>query len=241
MMGPAPNYRLIPCGDAALCVEFGDGIDRQLADKVARLDASLEVMGNEMGIIETVPTFRSLTIIFDPLLTDEKQIAGLIDKALSVPEKKAVKPQRRWNLPVYYGGEHGPDLELCAKAKGISVSRLVELHSQTELQVYMLGFLPGFAFLGDLPEEIAMPRRAEPRLRVPPGTLAMTGKLTAVYPWESPGGWNLLGSCPVPFFNPDWTEPALLSPSDHLRFTPIGESEYADILRADSDPQRFVR
>jgi inhibitor of KinA len=239
MMGAAPKYRLLPCGDAALCVEFGELIDPRLAAQVERLDLALSTLGKGAGIIETVPTFRSLTIIFDPLLTGGKAVAALVAQALEMPEQKNARPPRHWHLPVLYGGDGGPDLELCAKTKGISVSRLVELHSQAELQVYMLGFLPGFAFLGDLPDEIAMPRRVEPRLRVPSGTLAMTGKLTAIYPWESPGGWNLLGSCPVRLFNPDWPEPALLRPGDRLRFVPVGESEYADLLQADFEPERF--
>jgi inhibitor of KinA len=239
MMGAAPKYRLLPCGDAALLIEFGELIDPRLAAWVERLDLALSTLCEGAGIIETVPTFRSLTIIFDPLLTDGKEVAALVVRALEMPEQKKARPPRHWRLPVLYGGEGGPDLEPCAKARGISVSRLVELHSQAELQVYMLGFLPGFAFFGDLPEEIAMPRRAEPRLRVPPGTLAMTGKLTAIYPWESPGGWNLLGSCPVRLFNPDWPEPALFSPGDRLRFVPVGESEYADLLQADFEPERF--
>ncbi len=235
-----PQYRLLPCGDGALCVEFGERIDPGLAAQAARLDAAIAAMGNGAGIIETVPTFRSLTILFDPLITDGKAVAALVVRALEMPEQRPVKSPRHWRLPVFYGGDGGPDLEYCAQAKGMSPARLIELHSETDLRVYMLGFLPGFAFLGDLPEEIAMPRRVEPRLRVPPGTLAMTGKLTAIYPWESPGGWNLLGSCPVPLFNPAWPAPALLAPGDFLRFSPIGESEYSKLCQAELDPQRFL-
>jgi KipI family sensor histidine kinase inhibitor len=234
------QYRLLPCGDAALCVEFGERIDPMLAAQVACLYETLNFLREGSGIVEMVPTFRSLTILFDPLLTDGKKVGNLVAKALAKPKKKSAKSERRWNLPALYGGEYGADLEFCAKTKGISVARLVELHSQSDLQVYMLGFLPGFAFLGDLPEEIAMPRRAEPRLRVLSGTLAMTGRLTAIYPWESPGGWNLLGACPVPLFNPAWSEPALLRPGDHLRFTPISEDEYADLCRTEIDPGRFL-
>ncbi|MDJ0994517.1 MAG: carboxyltransferase domain-containing protein, partial [Dinoroseobacter sp.] len=121
------------------------------------------------------------------------------------------------------------DLSDLALDTGMSQSALVDLHAGTEVSVHMLGFLPGFAFMGDIAEPLRKPRRKEPRLRVPAGSVAVADRLTAIYPWESPGGWHLIGACPVPLFNAEATPPTLLSPGDRVRFDPVAQEDFAKL------------
>src|SRR5690606_19723136 len=142
-------------------------------------------------------------------------------------------------LPVCYEGEAAPDLAAVAATLGIRVDELIAAHSGTEYRVYMLGFLPGFPFMGDLPAHLRLPRRAQPRVRVPAGSVAIATGLTAIYPWESPGGWHLLGRCPVPLFDARRAAPALLAAGDRVRFTPVSSAECraieAGLARGDID------
>lgn len=131
-----------------------------------------------------------------------------------------------------YGGEFGADLADVASATGLSPDAVVQLHADTELSVYMIGFMPGFPFMGDLPSALDMPRRREPRLRVPAGSVAITGSLTAIYPWQSPGGWQLIGRCPVPLFDAAAATPSLLAPGDTVRFEAITAQRLAELEAA---------
>ena len=134
-----------------------------------------------------------------------------------------------------YGAEAGPDLASVAHLTGLAEERVIELHEETLFKVYMLGFLPGFAFLGDTPAELHLPRRSEPRLRVPSGSVAIAKQLTGVYPWESPGGWHILGNCPVPLFDGAQNPPALLKAGDSVSFRGIELDEYEAIKASVSD------
>ena len=228
--------RFLNLGDRALTLEFGDTIDRQLVTAVAALDVRLNqeiTAGRLEGVIETVPTFRSLTVIFDPLLLPravlrDRLMAVLIETATSVEQ-----PSRRWCLPVCYGGEYGPDLESVAEAKDLSPEKVIDLHVGQTYLVYMIGFLPGFPFMGDVVSELEMPRLTEPRVRVPAGSVAITGKQTAIYPWESPGGWHLLGRCPLTLFAAGRPTPALLAPGDRVAFQPVSADRYQELLELD--------
>lgn len=226
------DCRVLDVGDTALTVEFGERIEPAWQAAVAALDAALARSlraGLLPGVVEVVPTFRSVTVIYDPLRTArsvlETEVLALLDNAGAL----AVPPGRHWRLPVCYGdceAGFGQDLPAFAAACGCSPEALVSRHAAQDYRVYMLGFLPGFPFMGDLPPALAQPRRTEPRLRVPAGSVAVAGTLTAIYPWESPGGWHLLGRCPVPLFSPDWRMPALLSPGDRVGFYPVDLAEY---------------
>jgi KipI family sensor histidine kinase inhibitor len=151
---------------------------------------------------------------------------------------------RRWQLPVVYGGAAGPDLAALAEAGGLSEAAAVAAHAGVEYVVYMLGFLPGFPFMGDVAAPLRQPRRAEPRLRVPAGSVAVANGLSAIYPWESPGGWHLLGRCPAPLFDPARTPPALLAAGDRVRFEPVTAQAMAgieaDLAAGRLDPQRWA-
>lgn len=223
------TLRLLDAGDAAFTVEFGDAVDPALLAAVQALDAGIareQAAGMLPGLIETMPTFRSLTVFFDPLLTGRAELIRALQPLLTAAEVAPPRDGRHWRLPVCYEGEAGPDLAATAAAAGTTVEQVVALHSGTEFRVYMLGFMPGFPFMGDLPERLRLPRRTEPRVRVPAGSVAIAGSLTAIYPWESPGGWHLLGRCPVRLFDAERDSPSLLAVGDRVRFEPVPMAEF---------------
>ena len=226
------NPRFLDVGDTAVTIEFGDVVDPALQAQVDALDQAIQTAmagGRLPGVVETVPTFRSLTVVYDPLLTSRAEIDPVLRASLAGAGPAASPSGRHWRLPVCYGGEFGPDLEGMAAALGLSPEEIVRVHASTTYRIYMLGFLPGFPFMGDLPEVLALPRRQEPRVRVPAGSVATAGRLTAIYPWESPGGWHLLGRCPVPLFSPYWPGAALFLPGDAVSFDVVDAAEFARI------------
>lgn len=229
------SLRVLDAGDAAFTVEFGNGIAPGLLAAVNALDtaiARLHAEGGLPGLVETMPTFRSLTVFFDPLVTGRAALIAALQPLFAVAEHGALVDGRHWRLPVCYEGDAAPDLAETARAIGVSEAEVVALHSGTEYLVYMLGFLPGFPFMGDLPEALRLPRRAEPRVRVPAGSVAIATGLTAIYPWESPGGWHLLGRCPVPLFDAARASPSLLAAGDWVRFEPVSTTEFERLERA---------
>ncbi len=239
--------RLLDAGDAAFTVEFGDAIAPGLLASVQALDtaiAKLQAAGELPGLIETMPTFRSLTVFFDPLRTGRVELIERLMPWLVQAEQAETSQGRCWQLPVCYAPEAGPDLMETARSLDLTVDELIALHSGTEVRVYMLGFLPGFPFMGDLPAALRLPRRSQPRLRVPAGSVAIAAGLTAIYPWESPGGWHLLGRCPVPLFDAKREAPALLAAGDRVRFEPVPLAEYKTIELAlqhgEIDPSRWL-
>lgn len=238
--------RILDLGDTAFTVEFGDAIDPALQARVNALDVAIaraRASGALAGVIETVPTFRSLTVIYDPLLTRRSALEAALAELIDAADHAPLGDGRHWRLPAGYGGVFGPDLADVAEATGQSPEAVVAAHSATEYVVYMLGFLPGFPFMGDVPAALQLPRRSEPRVRVPAGSIAIANGLTAIYPWESPGGWHLLGRCPVPLFDATRTAPALLAAGDRVRFTPVSVDEFArldaELKAGRCDPQQW--
>lgn len=224
------HLRFLPAGDTALVVEFGDVIDRALSERVLRLVAALRAAGIP-GVIEVVPTYRSLMARYDPMLTDSATLRGRIEGLLASGEVGA-GPTRLWRIPACYDATHAPDLEEVAQRTGLATAEVVRLHSETLFHIYMIGFVPGYPYMGDLPATLALPRRADPRTRVPPGSIAIASTMTAIYPVESPGGWHLIGGTPIRLFDAGAPRPALLSPGDKVRFEPISAPRYDEILRA---------
>jgi inhibitor of KinA len=217
-------YRVLAAGDTALVVEFGEDIDRKISTTVLALarrlnDAQLD------GIVETVPTFRSLMVHYDPLVLSMGDLSahiGHLAQSLDTTEATG----RRWRLPACYDASIAPDLHEVAARTGLTPSQVVERHSAVTYHVYTLGFQPGFAYLGDVPPELVLPRREVPRPKIPAGSLAIAAKMTAVYPLECPAGWHLIGRSPVPFWEPPPKASALLAPGDKVTFKPISLSEY---------------
>ena len=222
--------RFLCAGDRALIVEFGDRVDRALSEEVLRLNAII-ASSTIGGVVETVPTFRSLMVHYDPLVTTganlEQEIRILLDRDHS-PRIGA----KLWRVPVCYEGEFAPDLAEVARLTGLTPDEVVALHSGTRFHVYMLGFLPGFPYMGDLPQALALPRRADPRLRVPAGSISIATSLTAIYPYESPGGWHLIGATPIRLFDAERPRPALFAPGDAITFEAIDSVSFAAIRQA---------
>ena len=225
------NPRFLDLGDRAITVEFGDAIDPARLSRVAALDHAC-ARAALPGVIETVPTFRSLTVIFDPLATTRAELLPALQGLLAGADMPDARTQRSWRLPACYEGDLAPDLADVAQRCGINADALVELHAGKEYVVYMLGFLPGFPFMGDVEQDLRLPRRSEPRVAVPAGSVAIANGLTAIYPWESPGGWHLLANCPVPLFDATRAAPALLAAGDRVRFAPVDTAEHARIAAA---------
>ncbi len=217
--------KFLSAGDAALVVEFGDTIDRAVSDRVMALAAAVRAAE---GVVETVPTFRSLLVQYDPLRTRaatlEHEISGMLQNAASTP-----RDAKRWRLPACYDGDFAPDLEDIAARAKLSTREVVELHASTPFHVYVVGFAPGFAYMGDLPERLQFPRRKDPRVKVPAGSVAIAQGLTGVYPLESPGGWHLIANCPVRFFDPDAERASLLAPGDEVLFEPVSRDEFSRV------------
>ncbi len=240
------KMRILSLGDRALTVEFASGFEPEARQAVITLDKALSdarEAGTLPGVLDVAPTFRSLTVHYDPLQIKRASLEASLRQLVTATSGVASKSKRLWRLPVCYGGAFGPDLHDLAKDAGLSETALIDLHAGTEVSVHMLGFLPGFAFMGDIAEPLRKPRRREPRLRVPPGSVAVADRLTAIYPWESPGGWHLIGACPVPLFFAEEAQPTLLLPGDRVCFDPLTEAEFENLKRrlrrADLSPQSF--
>ncbi|PYQ23678.1 MAG: hypothetical protein DMF79_03275 [Acidobacteria bacterium] len=213
--------RVLPVGDRAAAVELGDAIDPALNARVRALAASLS-REPLPGLLETVPTYRSLLVLYEPAATGFAALAtGLLERAAEA--RAAPQTGRHHEVATCYGGEEGPDLPEVARRCGLPESEVVGLHASTEYTAFMLGFRPGFPYLGLLPEALALPRRATPRVRVPAGSVAIAGRQTAVYPSLSPGGWHLIGRTSRRLFDAAAEPPALVAPGDRVRFVPVRE------------------
>ena len=224
------NVRFLASGDTALVVEFGDRVDRELSERVLRLSGQVRA-SNVPGVIETLPTYRSLMVRYDPRVTDSMRLTASIDGLLH-EARAAPKPTTRWRIPACYEASHAPDLEDVARRTGLHIDDIVGIHTGTSFHVYMIGFVPGFPYMGDLPDSLCLPRREDPRVKVPAGSIAIAANMTAVYPVESPGGWHLIGATPVRLFDVRASRPALLSPGDSVRFEPITAAEFDRIREA---------
>ncbi len=232
MGGPWPRF--LPQGECGVVVELGDGIDDALN---ARVHALAQAVREQLrgAVEEVVPSYRSLLVIHDPLRVAR---AGLVRRlrALSarLPEAAAAAPPRVVCIPVRYGGAFGPDLAEAARLCGLAPEELVERHAAPVYRVHLLGFTPGFPYLGGLDPRIAVPRLAAPRTRIPAGSVAVGGEQTGIYPVESPGGWRLLGRTPLPLFDPTpgAARPFLLAAGDGLRFAPVDDGGYAEVEQA---------
>ena len=223
--------RILALGDGALTLEFGNRINQALNAKVMATRDALAAMKLE-GVSDVVPTYRSLTVHFDPLRLDREALTRSLLDAAQAPPQAAAKTVR-WQIPVVFGGEFGPDLADVAIATGRCEAEVIEALCSTELRVFLIGFLPGFPYLGELPDWLRLPRRATPRTTVPANSLAIAGAQAAVYPWASPGGWHLLGRTPVRLFDlTDTARPALLAPGDTVRFAAVDNDEFQRLAAA---------
>jgi KipI family sensor histidine kinase inhibitor len=233
------DYRLLPAGDTAVSVEFGDGVDRGLSDLVLALAQRL-TEANIAGVVECVPTFRSLMICYDPLLLPYAALSARIAKL--VQGLRATETAgRSWRLPVCYDTSVAPDLADVAARTNLTPARVIERHSAATYHVYMLGFLPGQPYLGDVASELALPRRQSPRTKIPAGSVAIAMRMTCIFPAETPCGWHLVGRCPVPLWDLKRGAPKpMLQPGDKVSFAPVSLREYEDLLARAADGKPVV-
>ncbi|MGA9347377.1 MAG: 5-oxoprolinase subunit PxpB [Anaerolineae bacterium] len=217
--------RLLLAGDSALVVEFGDEISEGVNRRVHALAYALEK--NPLpGLGEAVPTYRSLLVHYDPLRLSYEEIKDFVADLLKKCEEVRLPESRVVEVPVVYGGGFGPDIEFVAEHNDLSVEEVIRLHSGSTYTVYMLGFSPGFTYLGGLTEVLATPRLPTPRKLVPAGAVGIAGAQTGIYPIATPGGWRLIGRTPLKLFDLNRDPPVLLRPGDRVRFAPISEGEY---------------
>lgn len=225
---PAPKF--LACGDTALSVEFGDSVDPHVSGLVLALYRRL-TQARVRGVVEAVPTFRALMVHYDPLATSQRDLRAALED-LMVDLQAIESGGRLWTLPVCYEGEMAPDLDEVAERTGLSPEKVIDCHASVTYRVYMIGFLPGYPYMGQLPAELYLPRRENPRIKVPMGSVSIAIDQTSIYSFESPGGWNLIGRTPVRLFDPRRQDWALLEPGDRVRFEPIGRERFDDLDRA---------
>jgi KipI family sensor histidine kinase inhibitor len=206
-----------PASDCSLLVTLGDSISLDTHQRVVKLLRLLEALPLP-GVRNLHPAYSTLLVQFDPVLTSQEALQPAIEERLEQLDSVKLPPPALVEIPVCYGGEFGPDLQDVAELHGISSEEVVRLHSQAVYTVYFLGFVPGFAYLGGLPEAIATPRLPAPRKRVEAGSVGIAGNQSGVYPFPTPGGWRLLGKTPRPLFQ---AEKSLLNIGDQVSFRPI--------------------
>jgi inhibitor of KinA len=224
------DARFLIAGDSAVVVEFGDRVERALSERVLRLSANVRA-ANIRGVLETVPTYRSLMVLHDPLTIETRRLIAELEALVHASATEA-KMARLWHIPACYGEAHAPDLGDVAARTGLTEADIVQRHSSIVFHVYMLGFVPGFPYMGDLPAALVLPRRTDPRVKVPAGSVAIAAGQTAIYPVESPGGWHLIGATPVRLFDVRSPRPALLAPGDKVQFTRVTSAEFEEIRAA---------
>ena len=209
--------RLLPLGDSALLVRFGDEIDPGVNQSVHALDALLGA-DKPAGVIETVPAYATLLVHYDPLALTYAQAADWVNKQMDKVRSAVSRKPRRVEVPVRYGGEQGPDLVFVAAYHQLSVQEVLRIHTSSEYIVYMMGFTPGFPYMGKLDDLIATPRLETPRTRVAAGSVGIAGAQTGIYPIDSPGGWRIIGRTKLQLFDLQMDPAFLFSPGDTVQF-----------------------
>jgi inhibitor of KinA len=218
-------FRIVPAGDSALSVEFEERIDPLVNARAIALAERLRTAAIP-GVRDIVPAYRSVSVSFDPLRTDHDALVECVEREAARPAGQAAAQTEPLHIPVCYGGDFGPDLGAVAAFGGISADEVIALHTAIVYRVFMLGFVPGFAYLGIVDARIAAPRHATPRVRVPAGSVGIAGVQTGIYPAETPGGWQLIGRTPVRPFDASRAQPFLMKAGDAVRFYPIDRQAY---------------
>jgi inhibitor of KinA len=222
--------RILPAGDQAVLLEFGNAIDPEMNRRVQSL---VRTAREERipGIGELVPSYCTLLIYYDPLLLSLSDVTAWIRSLLSGALNEAEEFRPTKEIPVLYGGPYGPDISFVARHNGISEEEVIRIHTRETYLVYVVGFVPGFAYMGTVPEKIRVPRLLNPRTKVPAGTVGIAGMQTGIYALESPGGWQLVGQTPLTLFDLGKNPPSFFEAGDRVRFYPISEQEFGKLKR----------
>lgn len=225
-----PDIRILTAGDSALLIEFGKEINPETNRKITAIVQLMREQHIE-GIVDVIPAFCSLLINYDPRVLCYEELKERMENLLKIETKTETTRKRIFEIPVCYGGEYGPDIDNIAEHAGLSVNEVIKIHSSKDYLIYMLGFLPGFTYLGGLDERIHTPRLASPRLTIRAGSVGIGGSQTGIYPLDSPGGWQLMGLTPVRTYDPERQTPILVEAGDYIRFIPIDEEEFLRIQK----------
>lgn len=219
------NIRILTAGDSSLLIEFGKIISPDINRKIA---ATVQLIKAQQtpGVVDIIPAFCSLLINYDPRVISYEEIRERMQTILKIDVKADAARKKIYEIPVCYGGEFGPDLDNIAQHAGLSPEEVIQIHSSRDYLIYMLGFLPGFCYLGGLDERIHTPRLANPRLKISAGSVGIGGSQTGIYPLDSPGGWQLMGMTPVKTYDPQREVPILVEAGDYIRFIPIDKDEF---------------
>jgi len=221
-----PRIRI--SGDRAVLVEYGDAIDPVVNEKVRAMTTLLKTSLPE-GVEAVIPAYRNLSLIYDPLVTSPEKLLSLLLELEARLHEVKIPAARIVEIPVLYGGEFGPDIEVVAQHNGLTVEEVIAIHAATDYPIYMIGFTPGFCYLGGLDKRIHTPRRKTPRTLLPGGSVGIAEAQTGMYPVDSPGGWQIIGRTPLRLFAPEREAPFLYEAGDRVRFVPISAEAYERI------------
>ena len=228
------EVRYLVSGDCAVCVEFGNEISPEINEKIRAFKIAVEKEGIE-GIVETVPTYRSLLVVYKPEVIRFKELTKKFDAIMDSMSGIQIPPPTVIEIPVLYGGEMGPDLENVASHNGKTPEEVIKIHTSEEYLIYMLGFIAGFPYLGGMSKEIATPRLKSPRVKIEGGSVGIAGEQTGIYPVASPGGWQLIGRTPLKLYDADREKPVLLEAGQYIKFRSVTEDEYRAIEKQVED------
>ena len=223
-----PDIRILTEGDSSVLVEFGKEISPEINRKIT---ATVQLMKEQHieGVVDMIPAFCSLLVNYDPRVISYDDLKKRLEILLKMEVTAGEGCRKVYEIPVCYGGEYGPDIENIAEHAGLSVEEVIKIHSSRDYLIYMLGFLPGFCYLGGLDERLFTPRLGTPRTAIPAGSVGIGGEQTGIYPIASPGGWQLIGRTPLTLFAPG--EPLPYAAGDRIRFVPIDEGEFERIQK----------
>ncbi|MDD2397214.1 MAG: 5-oxoprolinase subunit PxpB [Tissierellia bacterium] len=224
------KIKYLSAGDKAVVMEFGNEISKDINAKIRNVVKSVEEAKVD-GIVELLPTYRSLMIMYDPLKIEYSELISTLDFMSSKQVDNEEEKIKIVEFPTVYGGEYGPDINFVAEHNNITVDEVIKIHTGTDYLVYMMGFTPGFTYLGGMSDKIVTPRLASPRTKIPAGSVGIAGAQTGMYPSETPGGWQLIGRTPLKLYDSDKEPPVMLSAGDYVRYVSVSEEEYLEIKK----------
>ena len=247
LVATTPEFTVYFVSEYAVTLDFGGEADEEILRRISTFDALLRSRPFD-GFLSTVPAYTTLSIFFDPMevirssglhgISCFERVSNYVHRLRDVEAAAYAHQPKAVIIPVCYGGAFGPDLEDVARHTGLSADEVIRLHSTATYRVHLIGFTPGFAYLGGMPEQLAPPRKSTPRHAVAAGSVGIAGKQTGIYPLDTPGGWQIIGRTPLPLFDVRKANPTLLTAGDHVMFRPIPHTQFESLHSSDAHPYR---